>query len=159
MHIPKSNTTGAFCIVVLCLLANAGCVSPGHGVDNGGISNDEIRDVVLRVANHQIHPLSDGDYPADLAAAKAAKEPEGISWGYPWGVALYGMERTADTIGDKEADQFVLQHDLICARYYHWLDGLEHQYGDDAKEFARTTKIKGLVSLGNLDSCGAMGNQ
>ena len=33
------------------------------------------------------------------------------------------------------------------------------QFGDEGKTFARTSKIRGLITLGNLDSCGSMGNQ
>src|ERR1700691_3791315 len=81
----------------------------------GGISDSQIRDVVMCVANHQIHPLADGDYSAvtNLDAVKAAREPEGILWNYPWGVALFGMERVAECTGDKDANQFVVQHDQI----------------------------------------------
>lgn len=110
----------------------------------------------MRVANHQIHPLSDGEYPADWA--QAHKPPDGIAWNYRWGVALLGMERSAQLLGDAEADRFVVEHNLICARYYHWLAGLENQ-SDDAKTFARTNLLKGLVNLGNLDNCGAMGSE
>jgi rhamnogalacturonyl hydrolase YesR len=129
--------------------------------NEGGISNAQIRDVVMRVARHQIHPLADGDYSAvtNLDEAKAAREPEGIMWAYPWGVALFGMERVSEFTGDKDVNQFVAQHDLICVRYYEWLAEIEKQFGDDGKAFARGTKIKGLMTLGNLDSCGAMGNQ
>lgn len=125
------------------------------------ISDAEIRDVVARVAKHQIRALADGEYPAvtNLDEAKAAKGPEGLTWSYPWGVALYGVIRSSDVTGDKDANQFVVQHDKICARYYEWLAGLEKQFGADGKAFARTSKIKGLINLGNLDSCGAMGNQ
>jgi rhamnogalacturonyl hydrolase YesR len=129
--------------------------------DSGGISDAEILGVVARVAKHQIHPLADGDYPAvtNLDDAKAAKVPEGIDWGYPWGVALFGMEHSADVTGDTDADNFVVQHNLICARYYNWLAGLEKQFGADGVAFARASKIKLLISLGSLDSCGAMGNE
>ena len=128
---------------------------------DGGISNDQIRDVIQRVANHQIHPLADGDYSAVLTLdkAEAAKAPVGIEWGYPWGVALYGMERVAEETGDTNADNFVLQHNQICANYYDWLDGLEDNFGSDATNFTHSTKIKGLMTLGSLDNCGAMGNE
>lgn len=130
-------------------------------VPSAAISDAEIRDVVVRVGKHQIHALADGDYPAvtNLDEARAAKAPEGLTWTYPWGVALYGVIRSSDVTGDKDVAQFVVQHDKICARYYEWLAGLERQFGADGKAFARTSKIKGLISLGNLDSCGAMGNQ
>ena len=125
------------------------------------IKNAEIRDVITRVARHQIRPLADGDYPAvtNLDEAKAAKPPEGISWSYPWGVTLYGVIRSSDVTGDKDAEKFVVQHDKICARYYEWLAGLEKQFGADGKAFGHSSKIRGLISLGNLDSCGAMGVQ
>jgi unsaturated rhamnogalacturonyl hydrolase len=126
-----------------------------------GISNAQIREVIARVARHEIHFLADGDYPAvtNLDAAKAARPPSGIAWSYPWGVALFGMERTSHTTGDDADYDFVVEHNLICARYYHWLAGLENQFGEDGGKFARRTSIKGLMTLGNLDSCGAMGNE
>ena len=125
------------------------------------ISDAQIRDVVARVTKHQIHALADGDYSAvtNLDAAKSAKTPEGIAWSYPWGVTLFGMQRAADLNGDKDADKFVLEHNAICARYFHWLAGLQEQFGADGKTFARGTKLKGLINLGNLDSCGSMGNE
>ncbi len=129
--------------------------------DSGGISDAEIRDVVARVAKHQIHPLADGAYPAvtNLDGAKAAKVPQGISWNYPWGVALLGLERSTDATGDMGADEFVIEHNQICARYYRWLAELEKQFGTNADIFARASKIQGLIELGTLDSCGAMGSE
>ena len=155
------------------LLLNSGCASSAQNQataslasitipeDSGGITDAQIRDVVERVAKHQIHPLADGDYPAvtNLDEAKAAKAPVGIAWNYPQGVMLYGLERSTGVTGDSDADNFVVEHNLICARYYHWLAGLEQQFGVEGRDFARTTKLRGLVSLGNLDSCGAMGNE
>jgi unsaturated rhamnogalacturonyl hydrolase len=125
------------------------------------ITDDEIRNLITRVVKHNIHALADGEYPAvtNIDEAKAAKAPEGIMWSYPWGVALYGIIRSTDATGDKDAENFVMEHDKICARYYQWLAGLEKQFGDDGKAFARTTRLKPLISLGNLDSCGSMGNQ
>ncbi len=142
------------------LLMNSGCATRS-AVSNGGITDPEIRAVVARVANHQIHPLADGEYPAaqSMNEARAAKAPVGISWGYPWGVTLYGLSRSVDVTGDKTADQFVTDHNLICARYYAWLDGLQTQFDGAGKSFARASSIKSLINLGNLDSCGAMGNE
>lgn len=151
--------TGAAFFRIIALLCLSAGVSHAQNTDSGGISNDEIRDVIRRVATHQLHPLSNGDYPQTLDEAKNAKRPEGIEWSYPWGVTLFGMERWAKTFGDTNAAEFVAKYNLICAQYYHWLAGLERQHGDDAKKFARTTKLKGLIALGNLDSCGAMGSE
>ena len=80
-------------------------------------------------------------------------------WGYPEGVALLGMMRWTDATGDKDVSQFVVQHNLICARYYDWLAGLEKSLGPEASSFTATTKIKNLMTLGSLDTCGAMGNE
>jgi rhamnogalacturonyl hydrolase YesR len=128
---------------------------------SGGISDAEIRDVVERVARHQLQPLADGEYPAvtNMAGAAAAKPPTGIAWNYPQGVMLYGLERFTESTGDTEVDQFVVGHNLICARYYGWLAGLENRFGTDGKQFARRTPMKLLLQLGTLDSCGAMGNE
>src|SRR5215472_10403875 len=152
----KAASAAGFVVMLV-----AGCATRSDPPTESYIKNSEIRDVVARVAKHQIHPLADGDYKAvtSIDEARAAKQPEGIAWAYPWGVALYGMTRSTDVTGDKDAAKFVQEHNQICARYYRWLAGLEKQFGTDGKDFARTTKIKGLVSLGNLDSCGAMGNQ
>lgn len=148
--------------VGIAMFLAAGCATHSDPPRESYIKNSEIRDVVARVAKHQIHPLADGVYNLKIESiddAKADKAPEGIAWAYPWGVALYGMTRSTEVTGDKDVDKFVQEHDQICARYYQWLAGLEKQFGAEGRDFARTTKIKGLVSLGNLDSCGAMGNQ
>jgi len=126
------------------------------------ISDDDIRTLLQHVAQHQIHPLADGDYSAvtSVDAAKTAKAPEGIAWSYPWGVTLYGMLRATDVIGNTDADKFVVEHNLICSRYYNWLAGLKSSVtnASELNAFMRGTKIKPLISLGNLDSCGSMGN-
>src|SRR5271163_2533103 len=110
-----NRTINALCLVTAStfLLLTAGCGTIAQNAANGGgITDSQIRDVVSRVANHQVHPLSDGDYSAvaDIGAAKAAKAPEGIMWSYPWGVALFGVERSADVTSDSVPDQFVVQH-------------------------------------------------
>ena len=141
--------------------ANAPPAPVAAGESSGGLSDTEIRDVIERVARHQLQPLADGDYPAvtNLAEAETAKPPAGISWNYPQGVMLYGMERSTDVTGDQEVDQFVVRHNLVCARYYHWLAGQEQQFGDDGRRFTRRTRLKLLMELGSLDSCGAMGTE
>ncbi len=127
---------------------------------SGGITDAEIRDVLNRVVRHQVQPLSDGEYPAarTIEEAAAAKPPEGIAWNYPWGVDLFALECSTDVTPDRTVDNFVVQHNLICARYYTWLAGLEKQFGGAAEKFALSTKIKEFIALGKLDNCGAMGN-
>ncbi len=131
--------------------------------DAGGISDAEIRDIVTRVAKHQLHPLADGDYAIvkSVEAAKAAKAPEGIAWNYPWGVTLYGLSRSTDVTGDALAGQFVAQHNSICALYFDWLTALNISVTnqDELPGFTRDSKIKNLLVLGSLDSCGAMGTE
>ena len=128
---------------------------------SGGFSDAEIRDVLERVVKHQLQPLTDASYPAvtNLAEAVAARPPTGVAWNYPQGVMLYGLECYSDATGDQEADRFVVEHNLICARYYHWLAGLQSQFDGDSRQFVRRTPMKLLMELGSLDSCGAMGNE
>jgi unsaturated rhamnogalacturonyl hydrolase len=153
-----------FCKTVILMLLLSGSVGSAGAADApDGLTDAGIRDVVTRVAKHQLHALADGDYAAvqSLEAAKSAKAPGGIAWSYPWGVTLFGMLRSTDVTGDKSMDAFVVQHNLICARYYNWLAGLKTGVtnGADLNTFTRGSKIKSLLSLGNLDSCGSMGNE
>ncbi|HEV2328352.1 MAG TPA: glycoside hydrolase family 88 protein [Verrucomicrobiae bacterium] len=146
-------------VVLFCLAAGfCGCRTTSRSDE---ISNAQIRDVIARVARRQIRPLADGDYPAvtNLEQAESATPPAGIAWNYPWGVALFGMERVSEMAGNSSDHDFVVEHNLICASYYHWLAGLENQFGEAGTKFARGSSIKGLMTLGNLDSCGAMGNE
>ncbi len=151
--------------LMLFLALTNGCAShePSAGAEagmlSGGISDAEIRDVINRVARHQLQPLEDGEYPTvgSIEQAKAAKPPTGIDWNYPWGVDLFALECSTDVTRDKEVDNFVVRHNQICARYYTWLAGLEKQFENDGKNFALSTKLKGFITLGKLDNCGAMG--
>jgi unsaturated rhamnogalacturonyl hydrolase len=144
---------------LLVSVAEAADLAPAES--SGGISDGEIRDVLTRVVHHQMQPLADGDYAKvdSIEQAAAAKLPTGIDWSYPWGVTLFGMERFADLTGDNDVDNYVIQHNLICARYYAWLEGLEKQFGTNAEPFIRRTKLEELFRLGKLDYCGAMGNE
>jgi unsaturated rhamnogalacturonyl hydrolase len=119
-----------------------------------------IRDVLGRVSRHQLRPLRDGDYApvATLAALQAARAPDGIAWSYPWGVTLYGTIRSSDFTGDREVENFVLEHNRIAARDYVFLDAARTQVGGAGMKAYRS-KINGLLNLGSLDSCGAMGAQ
>jgi unsaturated rhamnogalacturonyl hydrolase len=144
------------------VVARAQAVSP----DLSGRTDDSIREIVRRVAQHHVRPLADGEYPAvdSLAAAQAARSPSGVTWSYPWGVTLYGLVRSADATGDDQVRQFALQHHQIVARNFAWLMGVRQKFGADTKEVRdfindrQKVRIRGLITLGNLDSCGAMGN-
>jgi len=144
-------------LAVLMLLA---ATAAARAQSDGGISDAEVRAVVERVAHHQLQPVTDGDYPAvtSLAQAQAAKPAQGIAWFYPQGVMLYGMTRSTDLTHDHAVDQFVVAHNQVAARYYHWLAGIQQKFGDSAKDFLHGTKLHLLMELGSLDSCGAMGN-
>lgn len=165
------RTPIARCVALLLLLS--ACASrqgaPPAAATAAAPATDDaaILDVVKRVARHQLRPLADGDYPAIdgeevLKVADAAKMPEGITWAYPWGVTLYGALRSTDATGDKEVERFVLEHNKIAARDYAWLEKVREKAGPEKEEtvaFIKKSKVRGLVNLGHLDSCGAMGNQ
>lgn len=133
--------------------------------DLSGTNDDSIREVIRRISQRQVHPLKDGDYPAvsTIAEAKAAAQPVGLAWDYPWGVALYGVERSTGATGDKAAMAFVQEHNHIIGRYYAWLQSVQAKVpAADWTAFIRdnkNVKVGGLLRLGNLDSCGAMGVQ
>ena len=160
-----------FGVLAALLLLNNGCATRAANSKDassalGGITDAQIRDVVNRVVQHQIDPLKDGEYPPTgasnaLELAQAAAPPQGIIWVYPWGVTLYGILESASLNGDANAEKFVLEHNLICARYYHWLADLRQQAGSSTELAAleKKSKIRSLLRLGSLDSCGAMGNE
>src|SRR3569623_389548 len=124
------------------------------------ITDAQIRDVVTRVARHQLIPQADGDYApvSSLEQAQGARAPSGIAWFYPQGVMLYGMARSTDVTKDGDVGRFVTQHNQIAARYYHWLAQVQQQFGDGAKGFLDKTVLRQLMAMGTMDSCGAMGN-
>jgi rhamnogalacturonyl hydrolase YesR len=149
-------------LLALLLALPAAAQEKPAAPDLSGKTDDSIREVLRVVARHQLHPLKDGDYTpvATLAAAEAARPPEGIMWSYPWGVTLYGVIRSTDATGDREALDFALEHNRIDARYYAWLEGVHQKLSAaDWDAFARRTRVRGLLLLGNLDNCGAMGVQ
>jgi unsaturated rhamnogalacturonyl hydrolase len=112
------------------------------------------------VARHQVQTVTDGDYtPVESAAAlKAARAPEGISWNYPWGVTLYGVQRSTDFTHDASVAAFAVEHNRVAARYYAFLESMRGKLGPAATKGFKS-KIGGLMNLGSLDSCGSMGNQ
>lgn len=133
--------------------------------DLSGKTDESIREIVRRVAQHHVRTIVPGEYPAtdSAAALQSAQPPKGITWSYPWGVSLYGLIRSVDATGDKDVQRFVLQHHQTAARHYAWLAGVREKFGstDEGKAFFADRSrivVSGLMNLGNLDSCGAMGN-
>jgi rhamnogalacturonyl hydrolase YesR len=156
----KIRTSAALTALILGCAVASRAEEKAAAPDLSGRTNESILEVLRRVSRHQIVPLKDGDYsPVDsLKAAEAARAPEGITWNYPWGVTLYGMLRSTDVTHDKDVETFVLEHDKAAARYYAWQKQVRAK-ADPAEAKAWKTKINGLMNLGSLDSCGAMGTQ
>lgn len=154
------------CALLLAAAAATGAPAKIEQQISAGITDAEIRAVVARVAQHQIHELKDGDYPSvttsnALEAAGQAARPAGISWSYPWGVTLYGLLRSVKLTGDASVETFVLKHNAICARYYEWLTDLQrhHAQSPEVAALEKRSSLRALLRLGNLDSCGSMGTE
>jgi unsaturated rhamnogalacturonyl hydrolase len=154
--------------LLLALLGTAIAVQaqdqPASPPDLSGTTDDSIRELIRRVSHHQLKALTPGQYPAlnTVADAQAATMPKGLTWSYPWGVTLYGLIRSVDATGDKQIESFVLQHHAMASQHYGWLTAVKQKFGDTAegKEILSNRDkliIRPLLSLGNLDSCGAMG--
>ena len=130
--------------------------------DLSGRSDASIRTVISLVASNQLETLADGNYATvtTLSAAQSAKKPTGITWQYPWGVALYGMLRVKDATGNTSFENFVLNHNLICARYYWWLNSLKgtvtNATSAQLASFYATTALSEFMAIDRLDYCGAM---
>jgi unsaturated rhamnogalacturonyl hydrolase len=164
-----SKIVSAFSLCALLSGATAGLSAKTLAPDLSGNTDASIREVLRVVARHQLAqfgPLKDGDYTAvdSLAAAEAARKPEGIGWSYPWGVTLYGVIRSTDATGDTEMLNWALEHNRIIARYYAWLETVRQKTNNAEAWTAfirdnKKVKTGGLLRLGNLDSCGAMGVQ
>ena len=153
------------CLFVFSILL-FGCGQDGKknsNVELSGNTDASIHAVIEKIAHHHIQTLENGKYPDvhTLEQAMKAKEPEGIAWTYPWGVALYGMEHVADVTGDTAITNFVLEHNRICGRYYVWLESLRKKLQDNKQleGFLDHTKLGEFMILDRLDFCGAMGAQ
>jgi rhamnogalacturonyl hydrolase YesR len=128
------------------------------------ISDSAISNVITAIGNHWQRPLADGSYPAatNLSEAQAATKPAGITWEYAWAVNLSGQLHVADATGNKTFENFVLNHNLICARYYAWLKDLTNTLADTSglPAYQRTNAVLGtFFGLDRLDFCGAMAAQ
>ncbi|PTX98527.1 glycoside hydrolase family 88 protein [Opitutus sp. ER46] len=126
------------------------------------------RETVARVSRHQpaqFGPVRDGDYAAvrSVAEVRSARPPTGLGWNYSWGVTLYGVLRASETLGDPALGKWVAAHNQAVARYLAWIEPVEREAGA-SREWqtfieARDVPAGGLLRLGNLDNCGAMGAQ
>lgn len=149
---------------ILILFAGFAVSAVAQTNDLSGQTDASIRTVISLVASNQMKgkTLADGNYATvrTLAAAQAATKPTGITWTYPWGVALYGMLRVKDATDNANFEDFVLKHNLICARYYRWLNGLKNTVTNatpsQLASFYATTALKDFMAISKLDHCGAM---
>ena len=128
------------------------------------ISDSQIMDVLSRVARRQLIPLQAGNWPDvspnDASALLAAvTPPQGIAWYYSHGVMLYGLLLSTDVTHDESVSRFVVRHNQICAREYEWSEQILNQAKGlhSATNILHKSTIAGLLRLGDLDSCGAMG--
>jgi len=163
MNCPSSILSGGILrrfVLTAVLLGTipASRANAAPGAAPGLPDDDSIRATLRLVAARQIRPLQEGDYTPveNLAALQKGAAPQGLTWAYPWGVTLYGALRSTDATGDHAVDAFVLEHNRNAARYYAFLEATRTKIGAAEMKIFRS-KIGGLMNLGNLDSCGAMG--
>jgi rhamnogalacturonyl hydrolase YesR len=153
--------------VAVAVCATLGVSFANAAPDLSGGSDASIKQVLQVVAAHQMGEVADGDYTpvSSMEALDAARKPRGIRWDYPWGVTLYGMLRAGDFLDGSAAREFVYNHNLATGRYYTFLAAAGKKIdtdGDAWKTFLRNrnrSAIGGLMRLGNLDNCGAMGTE
>ncbi|MGA2787276.1 MAG: glycoside hydrolase family 88 protein [Verrucomicrobiota bacterium] len=77
----------------------------------------------------------------------------------PGGVNLYGQLHVKDATGNTNAENFVLNHNLICGRYYAWLMSLTNTLTSTSglASFQSGNAVLGtFFTLGKLDYCGSM---
>jgi rhamnogalacturonyl hydrolase YesR len=122
------------------------------------------KDVVMAVARRQMHPLTDGEYRRGAwEEAKASRDPQGVSWVYPWGVTLLGLLRASEATGDKELAAFVVRHNEILGRYYEHLRWVQSSYGEthaqEVRSLIQASPIRRVMRIGSLDIAGAMSAQ
>ena len=140
--------------LLLCSVVRAG--------DLSGLTDASIYNVISLVASNQLKTLADGNYATakTLSAAQSAQKPTGITWTYQWGVTLYGMLRVKDATGNTTFENFVLDHNLICARYYSWLNSLKSTVTNATSaqlaSFYAGTALSEFMAIDRLDYCGAM---
>jgi rhamnogalacturonyl hydrolase YesR len=152
------------CGVFLALLLN---FIPFHQAQGQTvyISDSAVSNVIIAVANHWQQTLADGYYPGSnslkiaFSAAQSATKPTGLNWAYDWGVNLYGQMRVWEATGNTNGENFALNHNLICGRYYAWLVSLTNTLTSTTSlpNFQSTNAVFGsYFQSGRLDFCGSM---
>jgi len=72
------------------------------------------------------------------------------AWNYPMGVALTGIQRCSDVLGEKSFEQYVRDHFGFITKYFD-----HYRWGSSLVSY--DTPVFPLVRLASLDDCGAMG--
>ena len=158
----------AFSLVVIGLLRTVVITHAPESITSTGptneISDSQIMDVLRRVARRQLIPLQVGNWPDvssnnTSAFLASVTPPQGIAWYYSHGVMLYGLLLSTDVTHDESVSRFVIRHNKICAHEYEWSEQILNQAKElhSATNIFHKSAIAGLLRLGDLDSCGAMG--
>ncbi len=158
----------SICAAASCLVALSPSMAAGPRTilktDTPRQLRRSVKDVVLAVANCQIHSLSDGKYTEGTwDQVRNIRGTSGVAWNYPWGVALYGLLRASEATDDRTFSDFVVRHDQIAGRFFVYLKWLEEvfkpEHQTELASIFNNTPLSELMKVDRLDYCGAMGAQ
>jgi unsaturated rhamnogalacturonyl hydrolase len=122
-----------------------------------------LREILLRVGEHQFRPVEDGDYKRGTwEEVQANRKPTGVIWTYQWGVTQYGLLRATDATGDTRFADFVAKHNEVASRYASYLRWYDATFAgahkEDVDKGLQASGISRFIRLNRLDFCGAMGH-
>ena len=144
----------SICVLIGFIFLLTSCSKENQSSDK--FSERSPEKLMNLVVQNQIHELKEGEYKEGTwETVKQSDPPKGVAWYYPWGVTLYGILETGQTLNNSTYTDFVTKHNRIAANQYSYLRWQEKKFG----EYVNPANMSQLMRLSALDHCGAMGSQ